>query len=221
MKKLILIAIFAFCGLAATAQDTPTYTSRISLSYSAAFPLGEFNSQDFDDAYPAFATQGSLLKLSYTYKIRENFALGATTGWRRNPFDLSQFVKDNDERVQHKESKPWQTVFTLADVQFLVPAKAGFFYLKGSLGAAFSRSAFLNITTPYGNVTRSADNSTAFAYGLSSGAHIDIKQFGLGLEAGILSTKPAFEVENAQGKVIRYKQPMTTLNAGLFASYAF
>ncbi|WP_242916971.1 hypothetical protein [Pontibacter liquoris] len=221
MQRFILVFLLACLSAPAFAQETGDPASRLSFNVGAAWPLNEFNSKDYDDAYPAFAKNGALLQLSYTHTLKNRVALGATAAWRSNKFDMDRFVMPEDELVLSKESTPWRSLFLLADVQYQVPAKDGYFYVKGSVGAAYSRSAFLDINTPFGHVTRTADNSMAPAYGLSTGVHVNLRQFGLGLETGLLATKPEFEIENAQGEVTKYKQPMTTMHLSLLVSYAF
>lgn len=219
MIKYILCLILLCIGTAASAQDTLRHTSRFSISYSSSFPIGDFRNTSYDAEYPPFATDGGMLQLNYAYGIKKNLYAGASVGWRRNPFHLESFVKDEDELVLSKESKPWHSFLAMADVQYLLHARDGFAYLKGSLGAASNRTNTLNINTPYGPITHTAAKATALAFGVSAGAQVNLRQFGIGLETAILSTNPTFERFTAQGKILTYKQPMTTLQLGLFVAY--
>ncbi|MBB6612427.1 hypothetical protein H7F15_15375 [Pontibacter sp. Tf4] len=221
MKQLVLTALLVFTGFTIAAQDVANYSSGIRLQFGGAFPVGNFSSDDFEEDYPAFAMSGPLLQLSYNRTINPRWAAGATFALRRNPFNLDKFADPTDKLVLNRESEPWQSVFTLADVYYRMQTGDKLFYLKGSVGAAFNRRAKVTIATPYGTIDHKADRSTALAYGLHVGLKQNFDRWSIGLETGILSGKPIFEMPDAQGNKINYKQPMTTVNAGLFAAYAF
>lgn len=216
MKQLILTCALVLCSLAIVAQDVPNYSSEIRLQVGNAGPAGSFSSTDFEEDYPAFAMSGLLLQLGYSRSIAPRWAAGATLALRRNPFDLDKFAAPSDKLVISRDSKAWQSVFTLADVYYRFPTADLQLYLKGSVGAAFNRRASLTIVTPYGTINHKAATSTALAYGLHGGMQQYFGRFGIGLEGGILSTKPTFEMGDTN-----YKQAMTTINGSLFAAYAF
>ncbi|GAB3204421.1 hypothetical protein ABID22_003330 [Pontibacter aydingkolensis] len=219
MRKFILCLTFFCLCTAAFAQDTLRHTSRFSISYSSSIPVGDFRSTTYETDYPPFATDGGLLQLSYAYGLKYNLYAGATLGWRRNPFSFESFLENDDELVLSKKSKPWQSLLAMADVQYLLHARDGFAYIKGYLGASFNSTNTLHIVTPYGTINHTAAKATALAYGVSAGAQINIRNFGIGLDTGILSTRPTFERITAQGTSVKYKQPITTLQFGLFAAY--
>ncbi|NDK55262.1 outer membrane beta-barrel protein [Pontibacter fetidus] len=221
MKTLLFGLCLLLSGFAATAQDSLAYRSGIRIQYGGAYPTGDFNNTNFEEDYPPFAKEGSMFQVSYLRSIKERLFAGATLAWRRNTFDMDKFADPADELVTDKSSKPWQSVFVMADAEYRFIARDGFFYVKGSLGSAFSRSARLQVNTLYGTINRPADNGFAFAYGLHSGVQVDLNQFGIGFETGVISTRSTFEITDAQGKTTRYKQTMATINCGLFANYSF
>ena len=221
MKTFILGLCLLLSGFAASAQDSLSYTSAIRVQYGGSYPTGDFNNTNFEEDYPPFAKEGSLLQVSYLRSIKERLFIGVTLAWRKNAFKIDKFADPDDELVTGKSSKPWQSVFTMADAEYRFFARDGFFYVKGSLGTAFSRSVGLQVNTTYGTINRAQDNGFAFAYGLHSGLQVDLRQFGIGFETGVFSTRPTFEITDAQGKTTTYKQTMATLNFGLFASYSF
>jgi hypothetical protein len=221
MKKFILGIVLVLTTIAATAQDTLTYTSGIRVHFSGAYPVGDFSSSDFEDTFAPFAFSGALYQISYSREIKPYLFAGTSLGLRRNPMDLDEFASDSDELVLSKTSEPWQSVFTLADVEYRYTTFNGYLFVKGSVGAAFNRSASLHVETTYGPIDQAADNSTSFAYGASTGFLINLKKFGLGFETGILSTKPEFKFTDAQGKSTNYNLSMTTINVGIFGAYNF
>lgn len=221
MKQLILTCLLALVNITLFAQDVPNHISEIRLQFGGSFPVGNFSSVDFEEDYPAFAISGPLLQLSYSRSLNQRWAAGATFALRRNAFNIEEFANPTDELVLSKKSEPWQSVFTLADVYYRVSSGDMLFYLKSSVGTAFNRRATVTIVTPYGTIDHKADNSTALAYGMHAGLQQHFGKWGLGLESGILSTKPAFELTTIQGRLNNYKQHMTTINLSLFASYAF
>ncbi|MBC5772557.1 hypothetical protein H8S95_00645 [Pontibacter sp. KCTC 32443] len=222
MKKSILGLLLVLCAFTTIAQpDSLTHSSRISISFGGAFPVGDFSSSDFEDTFTPFALSGPLAQISYLHDIKPYLAAGATLGLRRNAMDLDEFASDTDELVISKNSESWQSVFTLADLQFNFSTLTRNLYLKGSVGAAFNRSASLQVETPYGTINHAPDTNTSFAYGASAGTLINLNQFSLGLESGILSTRPTFKLTDAQGNAAKYKLSMTTINLVAFASYHF
>lgn len=221
MKQFILCLVIVFNCFAANAQESSLKTHSIRVQYDGSYPTGDFKNTAFEEDYPPFAKAGSLLQFNYSRSIKEQVLTGATLAWRRNAFDMDAFANPEDELVQSRESKSWQSVFMMADMQYRWFARDGFFYVKGSLGTAYSRSASLRVNTTYGTINRASDNSFAFAYGLHGGLQVDIKQFGLGFETGVFSTNPTFSITNAQGKTTTYKQTMATYNMGIYTSYNF
>ena len=224
MKQLILCFIFLAVRFSASAQDTLSSAHSFSFSYNGVSAIGEFNSTEFKEDYPAFASDGKMYRVSYLRGLKNNLYAGASVALRNNSFNMDKFVRPDDELVLSKESKPWQSVFALADVQYRMYVRDGFLYLKGSVGAAFNRSAYLHIKTPYGPIIRTRDAATSFAYGISSGLQFDldyvgISRLGIGVDGGILSTRPAFERQEVNGATIKYKQPMATLHGGVYISY--
>lgn len=222
MKTILLGLLLVFTAVTASAQsDSLAHTSQLRVYIGSASPVGAFQSSDFEDTYTPFAVSGLMAQVSYARSVGKNFYTGATIGFRRNAMDLSKFADDTDELVLNKTSKPWQSVFTLADVEYRYYMLDGFLFVKGSAGAAFNRSASLRVETTYGTIDQAADNNISLAYGLSTGLFLDLNKFGLGLETGILSTRPEFKFTDTQGRTTNYKLAMTTINLGIFGAFRF
>ena len=117
MYKLFLLFTLLCFSAAAVAQDAP----QLTLSAGPAFALGSFSSTSFDREYPAFAGIGTVIQLNYVRSIKPNIGMGASAGYRLNPFLEEKFADSNDELVQEMESRPWKTAYVLADVQYQVP----------------------------------------------------------------------------------------------------
>lgn len=105
MHKLFLLLTLLSYGTAA-AQDAPERPSTLTLSAGPALPMGSFSSTSFDREYPAFAGVGTIFQLSYVRSIKPNIGLGATAGYRRNPFLKDKFADPNDALVQEMERSP-------------------------------------------------------------------------------------------------------------------
>jgi hypothetical protein len=222
MKTTFLYLLLFFIVFKATAQsDSPAHTSQFRVYFGGAFPKGDFQSSDFEDTYTPFAMSGPLMQVSYARTIGRNLFGGATLGLRINAMDLDKFAEENDELVMSKKSRPWQSVFTLADAEYRFNLTDGYFFVKGSAGAAFNRSATLHVETTYGTIAQAADKNTAFAYGASTGLFANFDKFELGFETGILSTRPEFRFIDAQGSATNYKLSMTTINLGIFGAFSF
>ncbi|WP_162427239.1 hypothetical protein [Pontibacter pudoricolor] len=222
MKTILLGLLLSFTALNAAAQsDSSAHLSEFRVYFGGAFPKGDFQSSDFEDIYTPFAMLGPLMQVSYAKAVSKNLYGGATIGLRRNAMDLDKFSDDNDELVLNKKSTPWQSIFTLADVEYRFYMPDGYLFVKGSAGAAFNRSASLHVETTYGTIEQAANKHTAFAYGVSTGLVLQLNKFGLGLETGILSTRPEFKFTDQQGKTTNYSLPMTTINLGIFGAFRF
>jgi hypothetical protein len=107
----------------------------------------------------------------------------------------------------------------MADVY--LQSRAGNFlaYFKGSLGGASNKSAGLQVNTRYGAITRTSDSAFSLAYGVAGGVGAQVDRIGLSLEIGGLLTRPTFEVADAQGQPIKYKQAMQTVNVSFGLAY--
>jgi len=223
MKKMLVIAAFICAGTGAYAQTAtpPPPLHRFSLQLGNAIPLGDFRSNNFEEDYPPFARGGSMLSAGYARTVRPYLALGATAGWRFNNFDLDAFVATDDELVQSKRAKDWQSGFVLADV-YLQPllGEEATFYVKGSLGASFNGSASLSVETTYGTIERASDKATALAWGVAGGAQVPIvPRLSLNLETSFLATRTTFEVKDKNGSITTYKQAMNSLQLSVGVSY--
>ncbi|MEJ8755965.1 hypothetical protein WG947_03075 [Pontibacter sp. H259] len=220
MKKFILACALVLTTLAASAQDTLTYkSSSIRVQFSGAWPTGDFNSDSFDKEYPPFAMAGPMLQISYLRNLQGTWYAGTSLALRWNQVDLDKFAKESDALVLSRESNPWQSVFTMADLQYQAETPGRVFYMAGSLGLAFNRKASIKVNTPFGTINQPAHNNIAPAYGFNIGIIEYFDKLGIGFELGILSTKPTFEVTNQQGRKTTYSQPMPTINFGISATY--
>lgn len=203
----------------ALAQDSLSHKHGISIGYAAAVATGEFRSTAYEKVFPPMAKKGGFLSLSYTYHFKPKVYVGTTLGWRHIAFDLDTFASPDDELAESRESTPWQTYFTTVDVQYNLHMRHGFLFAKGMVGPSFNKTYTLQVDTPYGTVAHSAAKATALAYGASLGAHVRLKRFGLGIDTGILMTKPTFKRSTSQGERITYRQPMHSIQSGIFGSF--
>ena len=221
MNKLFLLLTLLCFSAVAVAQDAPQWPSTLTLSIGPAFAMGSFSSISFDREYPAFAGTGTVFQLNYSRPVKPNIGLGATAGYRRNPFLEDKFAKPDDALVQEMESSPWQTAYVLADVQYQVPLlnRGGHAYVRGSVGGAFNRSAYLQVQTPFGTITRSSDSSFALAYGASAGITEAYNRLLIGLEANLRYMRPEFEGTSQQGDIKRYRQQMNSFSFGVSVGY--
>ena len=220
MNKLILLLATLCLGATAMAQDAPQQPSTLMLSAGPAFAMGSFSSRSFDREYPAFAGAGTMLQLSYVRSVKPNIGLGASAGYRRNPFLEGKFADPADKLVQEMESRPWQTAYMLADVQYQAPLPSGGqAYVRGSVGGSYSRSAFLQVQTPFGTITRSSDDSFALAYGVGTGITGAYDRLLIGIGTSLLYMRPAFAVANRQGDIHRYKQQMNSVSFCISVGY--
>lgn len=220
MNKVILLLAFLCAGTTAMAQDTLHAPSTITLQMGMAAPAGSYSSTSFDREHPAFAGMGSLLQLSYTHTVRPSLGLGATVGFRSNPFQEKSFAATDDALVQDIQSTAWKTAYALADVQWQLPFwEQHLFYVRGALGGAFNRAASLQVQTPYGNIIRPTTNSFTPAYGLSTGIQGILNRFVLGLEASLLATRAEVETRNAAGEPRKHTQAMRSTNFSLKLGY--
>ncbi|MER2997905.1 hypothetical protein [Pontibacter populi] len=222
MKSILLGLLLVFITFTASAQsDSSAHASEFRVYFGGAFPKGDFQSSDFEDTYTPFAVSGPLMQVSYARSVGRNLYGGATLGLRINPMDLDKFADDNDELVLSKQSRSWQSVFTLADAAYRFNLTDGYFFVKGSAGAAFNHSAALHVETTYGTIDQAADKATAFAYGVATGMFMNLDKLELGFETGILSTRPEFKYTDTQGRSTNYKLSMTTINLGIFGAFRF
>lgn len=213
MRNLFLLLVLLSYGATALAQGTPQGPSTHTLSAGPALPMGSFSSTSFDREYPAFAGVGTLLQLSYVRSVKPNIGLGASVGYRLNPFLENKFANPNDALVQQMESRPWQTAYVLADVQYQMPLYSdGWVYIRGSVGGSFNRSDNLRVQTPFGTITRSSDISFTPAYGISSGLRGLYDRFSIGLETSLLYMRPTFEIASKQGELHPIKQDMNSIS---------
>lgn len=220
MKKFLLLLILSGCGTAAMSQDSAPLAAHLLFSIGPALPLGSFSSTSFDREYPAFADVGTLAQLNYTQSLKPHIALGATAGYRRNPFLEEEFAAPGDELVQELKSKPWQTGYVLADVQVQAPlGRNGMAYIRGSAGGAYIRAASLQVQTPYGTITRSSDKGFTPAYGATTGLQGEKHRVVIGIETSLLFMRPSLEVKNQQGDINRYQQSMNSANFSLSVGY--
>ncbi|MHA6248754.1 hypothetical protein ACXYMU_12505 [Pontibacter sp. CAU 1760] len=198
----------------------PTAPAMLSLRLGSAYPIGDFSKTRFDDTLPAFAAEGLLVQLSYTHPVRPLLVLGATTGYRSNPFQEDAFAKDNDDLVISIQSTGWRTAYALADVQLQVPLHTKTaYYLRGSVGGAFNRSASLLVETRFGTIKREKDTAIALMFGLSSGVQFTLNRVVLDIGGSLLNTQSGFEVVDAQGNRINDKQPLNTASITVGVGY--
>ena len=87
------------------------------------------------------------------------------------------------------------------------------------MGSSYSRSAFLQVQTPFGTITRSSDGSFAPAYRAGTGLIGRHNRFLIGLESSLLYMRPGLEVENQQGDITSYKQPMNSFSVTVSVGY--
>ncbi|MCJ8167328.1 hypothetical protein MKJ04_20980 [Pontibacter sp. E15-1] len=220
MNKLILLLGMLCLGTAAQAQDTLRLPSLLSLHVGTALPMGSFSGSSFDKESPAFAGEGILLQLTYTHPITSHLALGATAGFRANPFLQEKFQIPGDNLVQAIESTPWKTGYALANVQVQVPlGEEGGFYLRGGVGGALNRAASLRVLTPYGTITRDAETSLSIAYGASSGFYSVVSNLVLGFEVSLMATRADLTPINPTGSTEKYRQPLHSANLSLGIGY--
>ncbi|WP_345158329.1 hypothetical protein [Pontibacter saemangeumensis] len=220
MKKLLLLLIHFGCGTAAMSQDSAPFASHLLFSVGPALPLGSFSSTSFDREYPAFADVGTFIQLNYTQSLKPHIALGATAGYRRNPFLEEEFAAPGDELVQELKSKPWQTGYVLADVQVQAPlGRNGMAFIRGSAGGAFIRAASLQVQTPYGTISRSSDKRVTPTFGATTGLKGEQNRIVIGIETSLLFMRPSLEVKNQQGATDQFHQPMNSANFSLSVGY--
>lgn len=218
MKKSLLLLAFALFQLSALAQ-TESSAGRLSLNFGMAVPVGDFRQPDFEDEYPVFAKSGTLLSLGYAKDLQPYLAVGASFNWRSNPFDFEDFYIRNDDYKDRGEADTWRTYFTMADVYAQLPSQGVALYIKGSAGAAFSRTAGYEVRTDFGTIQQEAHNSTSFAWGLGIGLRQEFGHLGLNIEADFLGTRPTFKAED-KGRETTYTQQLNSVGISLGLSYS-
>jgi hypothetical protein len=220
MNKLCTAILLLLCLITEVqAQNENPLGHRMGLQLGSAVPAGAFGKNSFEDEHPVMARSGIMAKGFYARDLTAGVALGGTIGWRSNSFDLDEFAREDDALVLSREATAWQTGFAVADVY--LQSRAGNFlaYFKGSLGGASNKSAGLQVNTRYGAITRTSDSAFSLAYGVAGGVGAQIDRIGLSLEIGGLLTRPTFEVADAQGQRIKYKQAMQTVNVSFGLAY--
>lgn len=225
MKRFILAALAVLAiTFGATAQDDASLERHsVYMQAGMATPRGTFGTSSFEEDYPEFADIGVLLQGGYRYRISKFLAAGGSLAFRYNSFNMDALVEDSDNLVTGKDAKGWQSVMALADVYafYPLPDEVTTLYAKAMAGASFNRSAAWHIDTPYGSIDMPADNAKAAAYGWAAGLMLNAKPVELYVEAGMLYTKPEFNVLNTTGEAFRHKQAMHTFNVSLGVSYSF
>lgn len=220
MNKLCTGIVLLFCLITEVqAQNDNSLQQRAGLQLGSAVPAGAFGKNSFEDEHPVMARSGIMAKGFYARDLTAGIAVGGTVGWRSNRFDLDEFAREDDALVLSREATAWQTGFALADVY--LQSRAGNFlgYFKGSLGGASNKSAGLQVNTRYGPITRTSDSAFSMAYGMAGGIGVQADRIEFSLEIGALATRPTFEVADAQGKHIKYKQAMQTVNVSFGLAY--
>ena len=222
MKRFILFILMMCCSFVAMSQDTLSFKHSFRLLMNGANPTGEFNHTAFEDDYPDFALEGTLVTASYLRQLNTFISVGPTIHYRKNGYDLDEFVSSSDELVINRDAAPWRSWFTMAEMYLHTRNNGtGNFYLRGSAGASFNKSAQVNIGTTYGDITLPADNASAFAWGIGVGVQGTMKNVGILIELTQLSTSPTFLGKDPLGNAMKYKQPMNTINVGVGVSYGF
>lgn len=222
MKRVILFTIVMCCASVTMAQDTLSSKHTFRLQISGASPTGEFNKTEFEDDYPDFALDGILVSASYLRQMTTFISVGSSVHYRTHKFDMDQFASDGDKLVLERDSKPWRSWFTMADVYlYSSEGNSGNFYIKGSAGASFNRSAQVNVSTVFGSIELPAGNASAFAWGYGGGVRGVHQAWSIIIELSQISTSPTFSGKNTSGNIIKYKQPVNSLNFELAISYSF
>lgn len=220
MLKTLQLALFIAClTTMAHAQEDKLLGQRIGLRIGSAVPTGDFNKNRFEDDLPPMAKNGMLAQGSYSRDLTAGIALGGTAGWRWNKFDLASFAKEEDELVLSRSATAWQTGYVLTDLYLQSKIRNFIAYFKGSLGGAYSQSPALQVDTRYGRIARTSDSAVSLAYGLAGGVGVQANQMAFSLEIGSLSTRPAYEVNDASGLRFGYQQGMQTVNVTFGVSY--
>jgi len=224
---LLVVLLTGLTPVAFAQQDTLS-RHRIILKIGRAFPHGEFKRTDFKDAYPSLAQDGLLFGAGYIRSLHPFLAVGATAGWRRNAFNLDDFIWPNDTLlVREKRATAWHSVFTLADVYLqksYTEQKTHnevTVYLRGSVGTARNTSAALHIRTIYGDINFAESHKVALTYGGTLGVQTGYTRFRFILELGYLTTRPSFAVKDARGKTLRFRQVMGTWDLSAGMTYSF
>lgn len=215
LRFLIVLALLVSFSAAAQAQRV----QRVGLQVGSASPIGDFKEDRFEDDYPPMARRGVNVQGTYRVDVKPYLAVGASAGFRFHRFDLDAFAAPDDQLALRREATGWKSTHALADLYLQSPPNTLFGFVKGSLGAAYSRSPEVQVDTPYGPIRRSSDKALAPAYGIAGGFGIQDKRFLLSVEIGLLATQPYFKVTNAQGVRSTLKQPMHTVNSMLGLSY--
>lgn len=222
MKIILFFAIIMCCASLAIAQDSLSYKHTFQLQINSAFPTGDFDKAEFEEDYPDLARNGTLVSGSYQRRMTSHISVGSSVHFRTLRFDIDEFARESDELVLDRDSEPWRSWFTMADVYlYSTEGRAGNFFIKGSAGASFNRSAQVNVSTVYGPIELPADNAAAFAWGYGGGIRGFQRAWSIILEFSFLNTSPTFSGRNPNGKAMEYKQPMHTFNYGVAISYSF
>ncbi|MCX2741749.1 outer membrane beta-barrel protein [Pontibacter anaerobius] len=217
MKRFILYTFLFMLALPALAQtEEPEGRHVLGLQLGIATVSGSFHDSAYEDEYPAFARDGLLMAGSYRYNFGRYLGAGASLSYRHNRYNLDAFAAPDDELVTGKSAEAWRSVFTLADVYIRVPMPEVMeVYLKGSAGASFNRSASWQVQTVYGDIHMPSDRATALALGWGSGISFNMHPFTVGVEAGMLFTRPEFTVADPKGNPLQHRQPMNSFNVSL------
>mgnify|MGYP003578452239 CR=1 FL=1 len=212
---LLALAFLVCFSVAAQAQRI----QRIGLQVGSASPIGDFKQDQFEDDYPPMARRGVNVQGIYRVDVKPYLAVGATAGFRFHRFDLDAFAAPDDKLALRREATGWKSTHALADLYLQTTPGTLFGFVKGSLGAAYSKSPEVQVDTPYGPIRRSSDKAMALAYGIAGGFGLQENRFMLSVDIGLLATQPSFKVTNAQGVRSTLKQPMHTINSMLGLSY--
>ncbi|WP_299823366.1 hypothetical protein [uncultured Pontibacter sp.] len=224
MKKLLLVAALGCLGFtAAKAQGLSETNHRFTLNIGAASPTGVFKSTKESDDEAGYAKTGALVSLAYAADVHKNIAVGATLGWRNNPFDIDAFIGEDGEFIKSAEAESWRSVMLLGNVYLQAPINNLTLYAKGSFGTAFNKSAafkFTSVETAYGSYEfeQSAAKNSSLAVGIGGGLRYDFGRFGVGAEFDVLSTKPEYKVEY-DGETESFKQPSNSFNTTVGLTY--
>lgn len=226
MKKCLLIAAFAGLSLTASAQTDENKPHRINLNLGIASPSGNFKDTDMESDDAGLAKTGAVISAGYAVDLHENFGIGLTLGWRNNPVDVDKMAEEfgaEEEGLVELEGTSWQTSYIVTDLYAQLPLNQVTLYAKGSVGFGNSRSAGVSGTFDLGEYgtyefEQTEAKSWSGVYGIAGGVRYDFGRLGLAVEAGVLSTKPEFEVEY-DGETEKYKQEMNSFNTTIGLSY--
>ncbi|HEY4652481.1 MAG TPA: outer membrane beta-barrel protein [Pontibacter sp.] len=216
MNRLSLVLALLVASLSVSAQQRSSVQHSVYVAAGLSIaPEDLAGIKGIDNK--GYVEDGSTVAVSYLAEVRRYVGVGATIGYSRNNLNADAIAGAASSEIK---TEAYAHSFLTADIYGIYPVKQWRLYGRVGLGMVLPGAWQMQVTNSMGSGTVQSRRKLVPGYSAGIGFTYALSKFNVGLDSGLLASKPEFEARSASASTSK-KQWVSVFNHTIRAGYRF